>query len=84
MEKKINQPKRINGKIVSTAMMKTVVVSVDRFVQHPKYRKFLRTTKRYKAHNENGDYKVGDMVVIEECKPISKDKHFKVIEKIAQ
>ena len=84
METKNNQPKKLNGKIVSTAMMKTVVVAVDRFVEHPKYRKFLRITKKYKAHNENGDYKVGDMVTIEECKPISKDKHFKVIEKIAQ
>ena len=84
METKNNQPKQLNGKIVSTAMMKTVVVAVDRFVEHPKYRKFLRITKKYKAHNENGDYKVGDMVTIEECKPISKDKHFKVIEKIAQ
>lgn len=77
------QPKKLNGTVVSTAMRKTVVVAVDRLVAHPKYGKFLRTTKKYKAHDEKGEYKVGDKVVIGECKPISKDKHFQVLEKIS-
>jgi small subunit ribosomal protein S17 len=55
---------------------------VDRYVKHPKYKKYLKRSKKYKAHDENKKYKLGDIVVIEETKPVSKDKHFKVIEKI--
>jgi len=50
-------------------------------VQHKKYGKFYKIDKRYKAHDEMGEYKVGDKVIISECAPISKDKHFKVIGK---
>ncbi|MBI5742280.1 MAG: 30S ribosomal protein S17 [Candidatus Niyogibacteria bacterium] len=81
MESTPTRPKKLSGTVVSTAMQKTVVVAVERLVAHPKYGKFLRITKKYKAHDEKGDYKVGDKVVIEECKPLSKDKHFQVVEK---
>jgi small subunit ribosomal protein S17 len=82
MESTQTRPKKLSGTVVSAAMQKTVVVAVERLVAHPKYGKFLRTTKKYKAHDEKGEYKVGDKVMIGECKPISKDKHFRVLGKI--
>lgn len=69
----------LTGKVVSTKMAKTVVVAVDRFEKHAKYGKFIRRTKRYKAHVEAGEFKVGDKVTIKETRPISKDKHFMVV-----
>ncbi|MEK7585947.1 MAG: 30S ribosomal protein S17 [Patescibacteria group bacterium] len=75
--KKLN--KILKGVVVSDKMNKTIVVEVTRFVEHPKYGKRVKKTKKYKAHDENNSKKVGDMVQIEETKPISKDKHFKVL-----
>lgn len=75
--------RKIKGNVVSDKMDKTVVVSVDRYVKHPKYGKYYTITKRYKAHDELNAYKVGDKVIIEESKPISKDKNFIVLEKVA-
>jgi small subunit ribosomal protein S17 len=63
-------------------MQKTVVVEVNRFVKHPKYGKYMKQSKKYKAHDEENTYKVGDKVSIEETRPISKDKTFKVVGKI--
>jgi small subunit ribosomal protein S17 len=80
MEKEIKKSGKIlEGTVVSTKMAKTVVVSVDRFVKVPKYGKYMTTSKRYKAHEESGKYKVGDKVKIMETKPISKDKNFIVV-----
>jgi len=81
MEKtqKKNKNKILKGIVVSDKMDKTVVVSVSRFVEHPKYKKRIKISKKYKAHDENNSKKVGDRVEIEETKPMSKDKHFKVI-----
>lgn len=62
-------------------MQKTVVVQVQRLKQHPKYRRFLRVHKKYKADDAKEEYKVGDRVVIEESRPLSKDKKWKVISK---
>ena len=76
-------PKRkLKGTIVSDKMSKTVVVSVERIKEHPKYKKRYKVHKKYKAHSEKGDYKVGDKVIIEECKPMSKDKRWKVVNKV--
>ncbi|OHA70138.1 MAG: 30S ribosomal protein S17 [Candidatus Wildermuthbacteria bacterium RIFCSPLOWO2_12_FULL_40_9] len=76
-------PKRqLTGKIVSDKMQKTVVVRVERIKIHPKYKKRYKFHNKYKAHDEKREYKVGDTVVIEECKPISKDKKWRVIKKI--
>ena len=69
----------LKGVVVSDKMDKTVVVSVSRFVKHPLYGKFYKISKRYKAHDGENKYKVGDKVEIIETKPISKDKHYKVI-----
>ena len=71
--------KRLTGKVVSDAMDKTVVVLVDRFVKHPKYGKYYTISKKYKAHDEANTYHTGDKVVIESCRPVSKDKTFRVI-----
>ena len=71
--------KRLVGQIVSNKMPKTVVVKVERIKEHPKYKKRYKTYKKYKAHLEQGEYKVGDKVIIEECRPLSKGKHWKVI-----
>ena len=78
--------KRLQGKIVSNKMQKTVVVKVERIKEHRKYKKRYKVFKKYKAHIDppagGGDYNIGDDVVIEECKPISKEKKWKVITKI--
>ncbi|OGG27292.1 30S ribosomal protein S17 [Candidatus Gottesmanbacteria bacterium RIFCSPLOWO2_01_FULL_39_12b] len=73
--------KELTGKIVSTKMAKTVVVEIVKSRLHPLYKKNMRKTKRYKAHNENLDLQVGDLVKITSHRPISKDKHYKVISK---
>ena len=69
----------LRGVVVSDKMDKTVVVAVSRFVKHPLYGKFYKVSKKYKAHNEENKYKIGDKVEIIETKPISKDKRFAVI-----
>ena len=70
----------LQGKVVSDKMQKTVVVDVARFVKHPKYGKYYKISKKYKAHDENNKYKVGDKVSIVPTRPISKDKKFKVLD----
>lgn len=71
--------KKLKGIIMSDKMQKTAVVSVDRFVKHPKYKKYVKKTKRYKAHDEKEEYNIGDKVIIQECRPMSKDKNFEII-----
>ncbi len=73
--------KRLEGIVVSNKMKKTLVVKVERIKMHPKYKKRYPVHKKYKAHYENGEYQIGDKVVIEECRPLSKEKRWKVIEK---
>ncbi len=76
-------PKRIlTGTIVSDKGDKTVVVNVERRVQHPLYGKIIKRTKKYHAHDEANEFKAGDTVRIEETKPISKLKTWKVIERV--
>lgn len=74
--------KQLKGIIISDKMDKTVVVKVERIKEHPKYRRRFKTHKNYKAHSEKGEYKTGDKVIIEETRPISKDKKWKVVKKI--
>ncbi len=74
--------KQFIGKIISNKMQKTDVVLVERIKKHPKYKRRYKISKKYKAHDERGEYKVGDRVVIEECRPISKEKRWKVVQKI--
>ncbi|MCX6759300.1 MAG: 30S ribosomal protein S17 [Candidatus Nealsonbacteria bacterium] len=75
--------KQLIGNIISNKMQKTIVVRVERLKEHKKYKRRFKVHKNYKAHiEEEGDYKVGDKVVIEECRPVSKDKKWRVIKKI--
>ena len=70
---------RLQGIVVSDKMQKTVVVKVERVKEHPKYKKRYKVHKKYKAHDEKEKCKVGDKVVIEECRPISKEKRWRVV-----
>ena len=73
-------PRRVlQGVVVSDKMDKTVTVLVERRVMHPLYKKFIKRSKRYHAHDEANQHKVGDVVRISECKPISKTKTWDVI-----
>lgn len=72
----------LQGVVVSDKMTKTVVVAVNRLKKHPKYKKYFRVTKRYKAHDEQGAYHSGDTVEIKEIRPMSKDKRWTVVKKI--
>ncbi len=71
-------------RVVSDKMQKTIVVAVESFKQHPLYKKNYRWTKRYKAHDEENAARVGDMVRIEETRPLSKEKRWRLIEIIRQ
>jgi small subunit ribosomal protein S17 len=68
------------GMVVSDKMAKTVVVSIERRVQHPVYGKMVRRTKKLKAHDEQNEAKTGDTVRIMETRPLSKDKRWRVVE----
>ncbi|MBE0532791.1 MAG: 30S ribosomal protein S17 [Rhodospirillales bacterium] len=73
-------PRRVlQGVVVSDKMDKTVVVSVERRLMHPIYKKFIRRSKNYAAHDESNATKVGDVVKIRECRPISKRKRWEVV-----
>ncbi|NQV82350.1 MAG: 30S ribosomal protein S17 [Rhodospirillales bacterium] len=73
-------PKRVmQGVVVSDKMDKTVTVKVERRIQHPLYKKFINRSKKYAAHDENNSCKMGDVVSIRECKPISKRKKWEVL-----
>jgi small subunit ribosomal protein S17 len=74
--------RKITGTVVSAKMQKTVVVLVTHTRKHPKYQRYYKVTERFKAHDERGEYKAGDTVVIEATRPLSKDKRWKVVEKI--
>ena len=71
----------MTGVVTSDKMEKTIVVRVSRYVKHPKYGKYQRINKKYKAHDEKNEYREGDRVVIESSRPMSKDKHFVVVSK---
>lgn len=82
MEKQIEKTVKrqtLSGMVVSDKMKDTVVVLVERYVKNQKYQKFITLRKRYKAHNPGNTKKVGDKVTIESCRPLSKQKSFKVI-----
>lgn len=83
-ESKIKKRKRqLVGKVVSDKMEKTVVVLVERFKRHKKYKKRFRISKKYKAHDKKNEFHIGDKVVIEETRPFSKEKRWRVVKKIS-
>lgn len=71
--------KTLHGIVVSDKMQKTVVVAVTRLKKHPKYKKQYKVTRRFKAHDEENRYKTGDKVAIQETRPLSKDKRWKIV-----
>jgi len=71
--------RRLTGRVVSDKMDKTVTVLVERRVQHPLYGKFVGRSKKYHAHDENNQYHPGDVVLIEECRPLSRTKAWRVV-----
>jgi len=78
-------PKRIlQGAVIGDKADKTVVVNVERRVMHPLFKKVVRKSKRYQAHDEGNEYKIGDKVRIEECRPISKNKRWRVVGRAEQ
>ena len=82
MEKTKTENKKIfSGKIVSTKMKDTAVVLVERYTKHPKYGKFLKRQKKFKAHDAGNKHEMGEIVEIVETRPISQDKRFMVVEK---
>lgn len=75
-----NQRKVQVGKVVSDKMDKTIVVAVETYKKHPLYAKRIKYTKKFKAHDENNQAKMGDIVRIMETKPLSKDKRWRLVE----
>jgi small subunit ribosomal protein S17 len=83
--KKRGTPRTLTGTVVSNRMDKTVVVSVERLVRHPVYKKYIRRKGRFMAHDETNQCQIGDRVMISETRPLSKAKRFtvnKIIEKL--
>ena len=79
-----SQRRTLSGRVVSDKMDKTVVVEVTRRVKHPQFHKYISRSKRYKAHDENNEFAVNDLVVIEECSPISRQKRWTVVARSVQ
>jgi small subunit ribosomal protein S17 len=75
-----HRPQTKTGKVISDKMQKTIVVAVESFKTHPLYKKNYRWTKHYKAHDEENTARIGDVVVIEETRPLSKEKRWRLLE----
>lgn len=80
--KNIKNKRKLTGVVVSDKMNKTVVVRIDRRKKHLRYKKYYTVSSRFKAHNEENQYKAGDKVIMEESRPLSKDKRWVVINKV--
>jgi len=72
----------LKGVVSSDKMDKTLIVLTDRYKKHFKYKKRYKVSKKYKVHDEKNEYKKGDKVIIKECRPVSKEKQWKVVNKI--
>lgn len=79
MENTSQQRKTLVGTVVSTKMKDTITVAVNRYVKHPKYKKYIVKTKKFLAHDPGNTKTVGERVTIEACRPLSKRKFFKVL-----
>lgn len=74
----------LQGSVVSAAMDKTITVLVERQVKHPLYKKYIRRSTKFHAHDENNECGAGDVVKIEECRPISKHKSWRLVEVVTK
>jgi small subunit ribosomal protein S17 len=79
MEQKLTQGKTLEGVVVKTAMKDTATVSVERYVKHPKYKKFMKISKKFLVHDVGNTAQVGEKVTIRETRPISKRKRFVIV-----
>jgi small subunit ribosomal protein S17 len=77
--KKVVNKKTLTGLVTSDKMDKTIVVTVEGRVLHPLYKKYVVRSKKYKAHDEKNEASIGDKVTIQECRPLSKDKYFRLL-----
>ncbi len=77
-----NLKRTLTGKITSNKMEKTVTVLVERRIKHPLYEKFITRSKKYHAHDTSNTLSIGDVVLIEECRPLSKTKSWKVVKQV--
>lgn len=84
MAEQAGKRKQREGTVVSDKMEKTVVVAVETLVPHPIYGRTMRRTKRYKAHDEENQYRTGDRVRIEETRPLSKEKRWRVVQVLSR
>lgn len=80
VQKNIPKGRTFSGVVVSNKMKDTIVVEISRYVKHPKYHKFLLKKNKFKAHDAGNTKVIGDKVTIRETRPISKDKHFRILE----
>ncbi|WP_116808885.1 30S ribosomal protein S17 [Steroidobacter cummioxidans] len=80
---KTKAARQLTGKVVSNKMQKTITVAVERYVPHPVYGKYQRRSTQYLAHDENNECREGDTVAIEECRPLSRHKSWRLV-KIVQ
>ncbi|MCZ6575293.1 MAG: 30S ribosomal protein S17 [Gammaproteobacteria bacterium] len=79
MTDKANVARSTTGRVVSAKMNKTITVEIERKVQHPLYQKYIRRRTKLHAHDENNECDEGDLVVIEECRPLSKSKSWRLV-----
>jgi small subunit ribosomal protein S17 len=75
-----NDRKTIVGKVVSDKMDKTIVIAVETYKKHDLYHKRIKSTKKFKAHDENNEAKIGDVVKVMETRPVSKDKRWRLVQ----
>lgn len=83
MEQEITQGKTFEGVVVKSAMKDTCTVQVERYVKHPKYKKYLRHSKKFLVHNPGNTAQVGEKVIIRETRPISRRKRFILVSRIS-
>lgn len=79
MSEQQSNKRTLSGKVVSDSREKTVTVLVERKVKHPVYGKYVKRSTKFHAHDENNECSVGDLVIIEECRPISKSKFWRLV-----
>jgi len=75
--------RKLQGIVVSDKMQKTRIVLIEHLKKHPRYHKYYKVSRRLKAHDEKNEYKVGDKVVIQETRPISKEKRWRIVARIS-
>ena len=80
MNELVKTPRTLVGQVVSNKMDKSIAVVVERLVEHPLYRKYVRKSSKILAHDENNECNEGDIVVVEQCRPISKTKSWRLVQ----